>query len=470
MGKTKTADKKEKKSELSGVKAGRVSKAAETPKAKSKATAKSAGKAVEKEVKKSSKKAKKEPTPEPSSSESESESEAESSDSSDSDSEVPDAPATKTAEAESSDSDSSDSESEEEKPAAKPAAKAAAKAESSDSESGSDSESDSDSSESEAEKKPAAKAAKADASSDSDSDSDSSDSSDSDEEEAPSKKRKAEEATEPAVKKSKTEEAPAAEGEGIKNLFVGSLSWNVDEDWLYREFEKFGTITGCRVISDRESGRSKGFGYVEFESADAAATAQKEMHGYELDGRPLNVDFSTPREKPANKTFERANKFGDKRSAPSNTLFLGNLSFDCSNEVVQEAFQEYGSISRVSLPTDRETGALKGFGYVDFSSTEEATAALEALNGAEIAGRPIRLDFAAARDDSNGGGRGGFGGGRGGGRGGRGGGFGGGRGGRGGFGDRGGRGGRGGARGGRGGGSFNRGGFGDFKGSKVSFD
>ncbi|KAJ4990194.1 Nuclear localization sequence-binding protein [Stagonosporopsis vannaccii] len=467
MGKTKVTDKKEKKSELSGVKAGRVSKATDTPKAKSKATAKSAGKAVEKEVKKSSKKAKKEPTPEPSSSESESESESEASDSSDSDSEVPDAPAAK---AESSDSDSSDSdsESEEEKPAAKTngAAKAAAKAESSDSDS--DSESDSDSSD--AEEKPAAKAA---ASSGSDSDSDAassdSDSSDSDEEEAPSKKRKAEEATEPAVKKSKTD-APAAEGEGIKNLFVGSLSWNVDEDWLYREFEQFGTITGCRVISDRETGRSKGFGYVEFESADAAAKAQKEMMGYELDGRPLNVDFSTPREKPANKTFDRANKFGDKRSAPSNTLFLGNLSFDCSNEVVQEAFQEYGSISRVSLPTDRETGALKGFGYVDFSSTEEATAALEALNGAEIAGRPIRLDFAAARDDSNGGGRGGFGGGRGGGRGGFGGGRGGGRGGRGGFGDRGGRGGRGGARGGRGGGSFNRGGFGDFKGSKVSFD
>lgn len=250
------------------------------------------------------------------------------------------------------------------------------------------------------------------------------------------------------------------------------MSWNIDEDWLRREFEHFGTITGCRVITDRESGRSKGFGYVEFEDAAVAAKAQKEMMGYELDGRALNVDFSTPREKPANKTFDRANKYGDKRSAPSNTLFLGNLSFDCTNEIVQETFQEYGNVSRVSLPTDRETGALKGFGYVDFSSTEEAQSALDALNGAEIAGRAIRLDFAAARDDSNGGGRGGFGGGRGGGRGGRGGfgdrgGRGGGRGGRGGFGD---RGGRGGGRGGRGGGSFNRGGFGDFKGSKVSFD
>jgi nucleolin len=195
------------------------------------------------------------------------------------------------------------------------------------------------------------------------------------------------------------------------------------------------------------------------------------MHEYELDGRQLNVDFSTPRQKPdANAAGARANKYGDKRSPPSNTLFLGNVSFECSNESIQEIFAEYGNITRVSLPTDRDTGSLKGFGYVDFSSQQEATAALEALNGQEIEGRAIRIDYATPREDNGGGGgRGGFGGGRGGGRGGRGG-----------FGDRGGRGGgrgfgggrgggRGGARGGRGG-SFNRGGFGDFQGQKKSFD
>jgi nucleolin len=196
------------------------------------------------------------------------------------------------------------------------------------------------------------------------------------------------------------------------------------------------------------------------------------MHEHELDGRQLNVDFSTPREKKPD-AGARGNKYGDKRSPPSNTLFLGNVSFECSNESIQEIFAEYGDISRVSLPTDRETGSLKGFGYVDFSNQAEATAALEALNGQDIAGRAIRIDYAQPREDNGGGGRGGsFGGGRGGGRGGRGG-FGdrGGRGGGRGF-DRGGRGGgrgRGGDRGGRGG-SFNRGGFGDFQGQKKSFD
>ena len=57
------------------------------------------------------------------------------------------------------------------------------------------------------------------------------------------------------MKKTKTEE-PAEEG--IKNLFVGNLSWSIDEDWLALEFEQFGDITGCRIITDRETGRAKG--------------------------------------------------------------------------------------------------------------------------------------------------------------------------------------------------------------------
>ncbi|OAG21686.1 hypothetical protein CC77DRAFT_917230, partial [Alternaria alternata] len=403
MGKTKVADKsskKDKKSEVAAVKAGRVTKPAATPKSKSKDIAKSVASNI-----KDKKKSKKAPTPEPESdSSSESESESEESSESSSEEEVvekktPAKAAPKAAAKADSDSDSSDSSdedsdsdsSEEEKPAPKAVKKAAAKAESS------DSDSDSDSSESEDEK-PAAKA-EATSTSDSDdsSDADSDDSSASESEEAPSKKRKAEEAAAPAIKKTKTEE-PAAE-EGVKNLFVGNMSWNIDEDWLRREFEGFGEIVGCRVITDRETGRAKGFGYVEFANAADAAKAQKEMHEYELDGRQLNVDFSTPRAKP-DAGGARANKYGDKRSPPSNTLFLGNVSFECSNESIQEVFQEYGNITRVSLPTDRDTGSLKGFGYVDFGSQEEATAALEALNGQEIGGRAIRIDYAQPREDN----------------------------------------------------------------------
>ena len=60
------------------------------------------------------------------------------------------------------------------------------------------------------------------------------------------------------AKKAKKEEKTEVPGDGVKNLFVGSLSWNVDEDWLTREFESFGELSGVRVISDKATGRSKG--------------------------------------------------------------------------------------------------------------------------------------------------------------------------------------------------------------------
>ncbi len=81
---------------------------------------------------------------------------------------------------------------------------------------------------------------------------------DSAEEEAPPKKRKAEADATASTKKAKTTTTDV-DDTGSKNLFVGNLSWNVDEDWLTREFEEFGELTGTRVISDKQTGRSKGY-------------------------------------------------------------------------------------------------------------------------------------------------------------------------------------------------------------------
>ncbi|KAF1347024.1 hypothetical protein BDV97DRAFT_231390 [Delphinella strobiligena] len=456
------------------VKEGRVTKTTDTPKAKSKEVAKKAAKVTEKESKKS-KKSKKEPTPEPESESSDSDEEmaSGSSDSSDSESEEEAKPAAKTNGAakkvavkkeESSDSES-DSSSEEEKPAAKAAVKAE-----SDSDDSTDSESDE-------EEKPAAKAAAVKKSDSSD------DSSDSDSDEEESAEEKPAKVEEPSKKrKAETEAAPAASNKKVKHegdfsapsnvLFVGGLSWNVDEDWLSREFEECSPVS-VRVITHADSGRSKGFAYVEFADTDAAIEALNTKHGVELDGRALRCDFSSPRQpkQDGDRANNRAQQYGDKKSVPSATLFCGNLSFDTTQDSLTGYFSEFGSINGIRLPTDRETGAPKGYGYIEFSSIEEAQGALDTMNGADVDGRAIRLDYSTPRDPST---SGGFGGGRGGGRGGRGGfgdrgGRGGGRGGRGGFGD---RGGRGGSRGGRGGfpPSTNRGGFGDFKGKKMSFE
>ena len=138
-------------------------------------------------------------------------------------------------------------------------------------------------------------------------------------------------------------------------MFVGNLSWNVDDEWLYREFEEFGELTGARVVTDRESGRSKGFGYVEFVNAADAATALKAKKGTQIDGREANVDFSTPRDNsaPKDRANNRAKDFGDSQSPPSDTLFLGNLSFGANEDMIGEAFGEHGTVVNVRLPTDQ---------------------------------------------------------------------------------------------------------------------
>lgn len=207
---------------------------------------------------------------------------------------------------------------------------------------------------------------------------------------------------------------------------------------------------------------------MEFVNAADAAQAHAAKQGAELDGRAMNVDFANARPNNGEKQENRRKSYGDQLSEPTETLFLGNISFNLTQDDVYEAFGPYGTVSSVRIPTDRETGAVKGFGYVSFATVDEAKAALEAMQGAYIQNRAIRIDYSQPRPQNpDSPARGGFGG-----RGGRGG-FGGrGRGGaRGDFGGRGGRGG--GGRGGpRGGGRFNttnRGGFGDFSGKKTTF-
>ena len=78
-----------------------------------------------------------------------------------------------------------------------------------------------------------------------------------------------------------------------KKLFVGGLAWETDDATLADVFNEYGEVLEARVITDRDTGRSRGFGFVTFESEAAAANAQKAMNGRQLDGRALRVDMAT---------------------------------------------------------------------------------------------------------------------------------------------------------------------------------
>ena len=73
-------------------------------------------------------------------------------------------------------------------------------------------------------------------------------------------------------------------------IFVGSLSWNTTDEGLRQAFERFGEIDYVRVVTDRETGRSRGFGFVTFRNRDEGQNAIESMNGTELDGRTIKVD------------------------------------------------------------------------------------------------------------------------------------------------------------------------------------
>ncbi len=88
------------------------------------------------------------------------------------------------------------------------------------------------------------------------------------------------------------------------------------------------------------------------------------------------------------------------------SIYIGNLSYEVTSDDLSRVFAEYGTVKRVVLPTDRETGRMRGFAFIEMASETEETAAIEALDGAEWMGRDLKVNKAKPKED-----RGSFGGG-----------------------------------------------------------
>lgn len=98
------------------------------------------------------------------------------------------------------------------------------------------------------------------------------------------------------------------------------------------------------------------------------------------------------------------------------SIYVGNLSYEVTKDDLSAVFAEYGTVKRVQLPVDRETGRPRGFGFVEMSSDAEEDAAIQALDGAEWMGRDLKVNKARPREESGNRGGGGRPGGGGGGR------------------------------------------------------
>lgn len=195
-------------------------------------------------------------------------------------------------------------------------------------------------------------------------------------------------------------------------LFVGNLPQRLCFPELEDLFTPFGTILSAELMTDPTTGRSRGFGFVEMESAEAAQAAIAALHGSEVDGQVLNVNEARP-----SRGLLTPREGGD-RPAATNTarpalaprrmggarLFVGNLPYTATAADLEQLFTEVGKVAAVSLVTDRGTGQSKGFAFIEMESKDEAAAAIKRFDGQEALGRNLKVNEARPPERRPGGG------------------------------------------------------------------
>uniref|UniRef100_A0A3Q3ESN9 RNA binding motif protein 39a n=1 Tax=Labrus bergylta TaxID=56723 RepID=A0A3Q3ESN9_9LABR len=158
-------------------------------------------------------------------------------------------------------------------------------------------------------------------------------------------------------------------------------------------FSAVGKVRDVRMISDRNSRRSKGIAYIEFMEATSVPLAIG-LTGQRLLGVPIIVQASEERAAAAANNLQKGS-LGPMR------LYVGSLHFNITEEMLRGIFEPFGRIESIQLMMDSETGRSKGYGFITFSDAECAKKALDQLNGFELAGRPMKVGHVTERTDAS---------------------------------------------------------------------
>ncbi|NXK07012.1 EPAB protein, partial [Herpetotheres cachinnans] len=194
---------------------------------------------------------------------------------------------------------------------------------------------------------------------------------------------------------------PGLRKSGVGNVFIKNLDDSIDNKALYDTFSAFGNILSCKVVCD-ENG-SRGYGFVHFETHEAAARAIETMNGMLLNDRKVFVGQFKSRK-------EREAEFGA-RAIEFTNVYIKNFGDDMDDDRLREIFSKFGKTLSVKVMMDN-TGRSKGFGFVNFEKHEEAQKARNSsppicclslelavadMNGKEINGRMVYVGRAQKR-------------------------------------------------------------------------
>ena len=169
-----------------------------------------------------------------------------------------------------------------------------------------------------------------------------------------------------------------------KRIYVGNLSSHTTERDLTSLFEQVGRVVAVRVMTDRETGRPKGFGFIEMGSEEADK-AIMQLNRADLNGQAISVSEARP----------RPQSTGDRGSPPAR-VFVGNLPYSATGAELKEFFSTVGPVSSVILPVDRESGKPRGFAFVEFPDPAHANAAVQRFHNQPFKDRPLVVNEARA--------------------------------------------------------------------------
>ncbi|XVF87714.1 hypothetical protein PTKIN_Ptkin18bG0142800 [Pterospermum kingtungense] len=179
-------------------------------------------------------------------------------------------------------------------------------------------------------------------------------------------------------------------------IFVGDLAADVTDYMLQETFRaRFPSVKGAKVVIDRLTGRTKGYGFVRFADESEHNRAMTEMNGVFCSTRPMRIGPATNRKTVAVQQYPKASSQGTQNeNDPTNTtIFVGNLDSNVTDDHLREVFSQYGQLVHVKIPQNKRCGFVQ---FADRSSAEEA---LRVLNGTQLGGQSIRLSW--GRSTSN---------------------------------------------------------------------
>lgn len=165
-------------------------------------------------------------------------------------------------------------------------------------------------------------------------------------------------------------------------LYVTNIPFSYTDNQLGELFSSAGTVDSAKIITNKNSGRSRGYGFVEMGTEEEAQHAIEEVNGKEVDGRELKIAFATG--------------VSEKKDDPGvkNKLYVGNLPFSVKDNDLADLFSSAGEIESAKINTDKMSGRSKGFGFVEMRDENDLQSAINKFDGYEFQGRQIKVNKA----------------------------------------------------------------------------